>query len=197
MREFFSFRDALFECLVEAQLSKIPANDWKHILHVERQPRPTLGWMAYALLAPLVCYGCRWLAHGSAFVPSQEIPFTVLTIAVTAASIILLASREEVEKPDFVVVQRNFERKKFFIKLNTVRILFNSDIYTAIALYGALSTKWQYRKMNAHTLFGLDVTGLGETLENMSRAFILWTQTYPDIFQDILSFDPLTQQHTL
>lgn len=197
LSEFFSVRDALFECIVEAQLSKIPANDWKHIMHVERQPRPMLEWMPYVLLAPLACYGCRWLTHRSTFAPSQEIPFTVLTLAATAASIVLFSSRREVETPDFVEVKRNFERKLFFIKLNTVRTLFNSHTHAALAVYGATSTKWHYRKMNAHAVFGLDVTGLGETLENMTRAFIRWIEMYPDTFQDILSFDPLTQQLTV
>jgi hypothetical protein len=197
LSQFFSVRDALFECLVEAQLSRIPANDWKHILHVEREPRPIFDWMPYVLLSPLVCYGCRWLTLRSAFKPSQEIPCTVLTFATTVASSILFASKQEVELPDFVIVKRNFERKLFFIKLNTVRILFNSHIYAPIALYGAMSTKWHYRKMNAHAFFGFDVTGLGETLENMSRAFIRWTEMYPNAFQDILVTDSLTQQFTV
>jgi hypothetical protein len=176
-----STRSAVFECLVEAQLSGMSEKIWQSLISVDRRPEPVLlTYMPYVLLSPLACYCFRWLTHRTALSPVQEISFMVLTVVTTAASIFLLSCADE-EPTISQKIKKNFERKKCCIQIDTIHALFNSYTYAPIAAYGAMLVRSQRL---------CDINDEG--LKNMSHAFARWAQEYPDAFERLAATGNLT-----
>ncbi len=192
LNELFSQREAIFECLVEAQLSRISQKSWETIINLETHYIQSIPWwLAYALLSPFACYILKWSMRGSQFSPLKNIPFTLLTLASTAASMFLFLNRQNEVTP-FSVIKKNFERKKFLIQLNMVRTLFNSHTYAPLGIYGFISTKWQYIKMKGAGIFPYIAPEFEYIFENMANDFTRWTETHPDILEKIATTNHLT-----
>ncbi len=191
LNSLLSVHEAIFECLTEAQLSCMSEKMWQSLIPEERPVSPILTWMPHILLLPLGCYCFKWLTHHAAISPAQEISFMALTIITTAISLYLFSYPDEGPTMS-AKIKNNFEQKKFFIQIDTLQKLFNSHTYAPIAARSTMLIRCQHSNIKTHGFADIDSFELDKAIQNMSRSFTRWTETYPDAFEKSLRTKSLT-----
>ena len=192
-------REALFECLVEAQLSSMSSVELDLIINVRSQVKLVPYWLPYALSLPSICYIATWIRYRPTFSVIREIPFAAfaaISMYFSVTTFYDYSDTDGYQIPIQAHINNNFELKKLFIQIDTVYKLLNSHKYVPIALHAIRSVEWQRPKIETYYEYiNVNKAEIEDAILNMKRAFEQWKENNPKAYSDLCKMS--WEQHVL
>lgn len=192
-------REALFECLVEAQLSSMSSAEWDRITNVRSQVKLVPYWLPYALSLPSICYIATWIRYRPTFSVIREIPFAAFAAISMYFSVTTFYDYSDTDGyhiPIQAHIKNNFELKKLFIQIDTVHKLINSHKYVPIALQAIRSVEWQRPKIETYNGYiNANKAEIEDATFHMTSAFEQWKENNPKAYATLCEMS--WEQHVL